>query len=317
MTANNEDLHPETRAYLQELVESGARPFTELTVAEAREAVTARCRVSDQRLDYNFNGQRKEFIVDSPHDPAGVPLWVYTPTVLTADPAILVYFHGGGFTVGDRQAYDTCCKMMATESKCVVVNVEYRLSPEHKFPAVLEDAIVAVKWVKENKEKIGGSSKSKVGVGGDSAGGTVSSSVAHDVTGLAFQILVYPCVNLTIPYPAYVECAEGYGLTTPVVNWYINHWLNNDAEKTDPRASPVLRQKFDHLPPALFIVASHDPLRDDSRAYAKALTDAGVKNETIYFDGVIHAFFNIPGYFRENCQKAYRRIAQFIQENGY
>ncbi|XP_013382103.1 uncharacterized protein LOC106152908 [Lingula anatina] len=309
-------LHPESQAFLKYLSEESASRQEEITPELAREAALATTLESDGRLDFEYQGERREYIVPSPHDSAGIPVWVYIPSTVAPHPAIFVYFHGGGFTVGNRVTHDTCCKMVATESKCVMVNVDYRLAPEHKLPAPMDDGIAAVRWAMDNKALIGGSPSSKVGIGGDSAGGRIASSVAHDVTGLAFQILVYTCVDATYPFPSSQLFAEGYGLTMASMLWYAKQFTKDESDRSDPRLSTIKRPRFGHLPPTLFVVASHDPIRDDSAAYASKLSEAGVKNETLYLEGVVHTFFRLPGFFKENCQKAYKKVAQFIQENA-
>jgi len=200
--------------------------------------------------------------------------------------------------------------------QCVVVNVEYRLYPEADLLQPFDDAVCVTEWVQKNLQLIGAGPHSKVGVGGDSAGGRIAASVAHDVTGLAFQILVYPNVGSWQDiFPSYEEFRDGPILTKEMIAWFTVQ-SGNKFSDAHPRCSSLHRPGFNNLPPALFIVGEMDPLRDESYAYRKLLQDDNVYTEMLSLKGVIHAFNSYPVFFRENCKLSYQTTADFIIKFG-
>nr|KAG5704451.1 hypothetical protein BaRGS_024306 [Batillaria attramentaria] len=165
-------------------------------------------------------------------------LHVYKPADVSRVPAIWVYFHGGGLVVGSRNSYAPMLKLLASRARCMVVNVEYRLAPEHKAPAAFDDCRAATRWVLQNKTRIGGDAGSQVGIGGDSGGGHLATSVSHDVKGLAFQILVYPITDLSLRAPSYAEFESTPGLNTDLVRWFCGQFLVDESQKKNPVLSP-------------------------------------------------------------------------------
>ncbi len=188
---------------------------------------------------------------------------------------VVVFFHGGGFVVCTLETHDPYCRALATEARAVVVSVDYRLAPEHKFPAGVEDALAATEWVLEHVGELGGDC-SRVFVGGDSAGGTLAAVVAlllrdKGVAGLAGQILIYPVTaHYDPPTASYLEMAEGYGLTRKGMIWFWDHYLNDKSEAKDFRAAPLMAASLAGLPRAFVVTAEYDVLRDEGQAYAKA-----------------------------------------------
>ncbi|ELT91050.1 hypothetical protein CAPTEDRAFT_223437 [Capitella teleta] len=311
-------LHPESKIILNlRASKPGAKAYYECdTVNEARAAHDAVFANIGPLCDA-FEATTRELFVPSPQLIGGIPIDVYTPREVSADPAILVFYHGGGLVVGTRRSTQLACMHLAQAAKCIVVNVEYRLAPEHKFPAMIDDACCVAEWVKANKVLLGGSERSRIGVAGDSGGGNIAASVCHECTGVNFQILIYPHVSARGDYslPSYQEFIDGPLLDRKLLDWFVNLM----AEKTDwanPRLAPLLREEFSHLPPALFIVAEIDPLRDDSYEYAKKLSAAGVHSELHLAKGALHAFYTVPFVCKELTREAYAKTVDFIHKFG-
>jgi acetyl esterase len=210
---------------------------------------------------------------------------------------VLVFFHGSGFVIFDLDTHDHECRMLANLGRVVVVSVDYRLAPEHKFPAAVTDARAALHWVVDHAEGLG-ADPARLAVGGDSAGGNLAAvvaQVARDEGGppIAFQLLVYPVTDLRGGHASRVENGKGYLLTTEVMQWFEEQYLNDDTDRTDPRASPLLAASFAGLPRALVITAEYDPLRDEGDEYAQRLQADGVEVAHHRYDGAVHGFFQL------------------------
>jgi len=225
-----------------------------------------------------------------------IPIRLYYPA---GDPPFptLVYFHGGGWVIGDLDTHHGFSHALAKSSGCLVVSVDYRLAPEHRYPAAVEDSYAATCWVAENSEAIQADSD-RIAVGGDSAGGhlaAVVSLMARDRKGprIDLQILIYPITDCSFDTPSYKENKEGYMLTRDLMKWFWNHFINDESEADDPYVSPLRANNFRDLPPALILTAGYDPLRDEGEAYAKKLQEAGVKVTLTRYPGVIHAFIRM------------------------
>ncbi len=220
---------------------------------------------------------------------------VYTPPVGNAPWPVVVFFHGGGWVVGTLETHDPYCRALASEAGVMVVSVDYRLAPEHKFPAGLEDCLAATEWVLAHAGELGADG-SRVLVGGDSAGATMATVVAlllrdKGVTALAGQILFYPVTGYYDPPTAsYLENAEGYGLTRKGMMWFWDHYLNDRSEAADFRAAPLRAASLSGLPRALVVTAEYDVLRDEGQAYAKRLGEAGVPVTHVFVEGMNHGF---------------------------
>ena len=226
-----------------------------------------------------------------------VPVRVYTPDDDGPHP-VLVYFHGGGWVIGSLDAYDGVCRVLSAEAECVVVAVDYRLAPEHPFPAAVEDVRAATRWVAANPAAVGGDGT--VAVGGDSAGGNLAAVVsllARDFDGpdIAHQSLVYPITALPGEFPSYEENAEGYYLERADMEWFAGHYFRSELEAYNPYAMPLRARRFGDLPPATVLTCGYDVLRDEGVAYAEALADAGVAVEHHHYPGLIHGTAGMLG----------------------
>ncbi len=233
--------------------------------------------------------------------PAGaIPVRVYRPAGAGSAPLpILVWYHGGGWVIGDLDTADTTCRKLANRSGALVVSVDYRLAPEHPAPAPAEDCWAALCWVAELATDIGGDG-SRLAVGGDSAGGNLSALLAvraRDNGGpaLRYQLLVYPATDLTMSYPSHAENGEGYMLTNDATAWFLGHYLGPDQDAKHPSLSPHHTGDLSGVAPAFIITAEFDPLRDEGEAYAARLRDSGVAADLCRYDGMIHGFFQMGG----------------------
>ncbi len=223
-----------------------------------------------------------------------IPIRIYTPSA-RLPVGVLVYFHGGGWVLGDLQSHDNLCRAIANSAGCLVVSVDYRLAPEHKFPAAPNDCYAATKWVAANAASFGGI-PDKLAVGGDSAGGNLAAAVAlmaRDAGGpkLAFQLLIYPVADSSLDFPSQREFADdGFILSSADMKWFWDHYLEDAADGANPLASPLRAKNLAGLPPALVQTAGLDPLRDEGEEYAAALKRAGNKVTLTRYEGVTHGF---------------------------
>ena len=228
-----------------------------------------------------------------------IPIRIYTPRGSGPFP-ILVYFHGGGWVLGDPTTHENVSQPLTNSTGCVTVSVDYRLAPEHPFPAAVEDAYAATEWVAANAASIDGD-VDRIAVGGNSAGGNLSAAVclmAREKHGpsLTYQLLLYPALNLSsFDTDSYRDYAEGYGLTKAMMEWCVGHYLPDKQDRRNPSASPLLAEDMTDLPPALVLTAEFDPLRDDGEAYANRLKEAGVSVKYSCYDGLVHGFLSVGG----------------------
>jgi len=231
-----------------------------------------------------------------PRPAADIPVRIYKPDGPTPMP-VLVFFHGGGWVIGSIETHDAVCRPLANAAGCIVVSVDYRLAPEHPFPAGLDDALAATEWVAANAASFDGD-PARIAVGGDSAGGNLSAAVtqlARDRGGpsLAYQVLVYPAVDYNFETASHRENGEGYFLTRDAMEWFWKLYAGDERDRGDPRMSPLRAGDMSDLPPALVITAEFDPLRDEGEAYAARLREAGVEVTQTRYDGMIHGFFQM------------------------
>jgi acetyl esterase len=285
-------LHPETQLGLKLLEMAGAPPLLELTPEQARARVAQDART----FEGPKVGLEEVRHLDLPGARASLAARLYVPDATRDQDALLVYFHGGGFVVGDLDTHDNACRFLARSSGVRVVAVDYRLAPEAPFPAPLEDAVAAFRAVAEQAQELGGH-PTRVGVAGDSAGGNLAVGVARHCLaqgGLApaFQLLFYPWLDLADKRPSYGLFGEGFYLTEPDLDWYSAQYLPEPDAAQDPRCSPLRADDLGGLPPAYIATAGFDPLRDDGEEYAARLQAAGVPVALRRHPGLIHGFLN-------------------------
>ena len=309
--------HEETLSYFELVKEAGFGSYMDQpSVAEAR--------LLKEKVSQKFSGEVefeekhiKEYFVPL-RGGSKIPVTSYRSKNcnLVVKPPILIYFHGGGNVVGSRKTHDAICRIISRDSPCVVVNVEYRLAPEHKFPANNDDAVCVLRWVMQNKALLGTVNECHVGVGGDSAGGRLAAVVCHELPDINFQVLIYPSVDRSKVYPTHEEFKDFPGLSKEMIDWFNEKYFREDENLSDTRISPILRENFQVLPPALFIVAEFDALRDSVRAYYEKMKKAGVSAQLYTVKGVLHGFFNMPGHFKECSKIALEKICKFITTNS-
>lgn len=226
-----------------------------------------------------------------------IPVRVYTPIEGDAPYPALVFYHGGGWVIGDLDSYDSICRHIANLAKCKVISVDYRLAPEHKFPAAVNDAYDTFEWVVQHANELD-LDATRLAVGGDSAGGNLAAVTAireieNGQHHISFQWLLYPTTGYKNgEAPSLTENAEGYFLTRELVEWFIKHYFEKEEDLLLPYASPIYFNDFKGLPPALIVTAQYDPLRDIGKAYAEALEEAGVSVCYKNYENLIHGFMN-------------------------
>jgi acetyl esterase len=228
----------------------------------------------------------------------GVPARLYRPTD-QVPLALLVYLHGGGWVLGSVAGSDNTCRALANRSGVAVLSVDYRLAPEHPFPAALEDALTATRWAYDHAGELG-VDNSRLAIGGDSAGGNLAAVVAQlGPVPLRFQLLIYPVTDLRGGSPSYAEHGDGYYLTTSEMTWFVAHYLSGGRGSVeDARVSPLLADDaaMAVTPPALVVTAEYDPLRDDGLGYVERLRAAGVEVTSIHYDSMMHGFVSLADF---------------------
>jgi acetyl esterase len=288
-------LSPESRRVLDVFAEIGSPPVETMTPAEAR---ADRARIADAAMAFASPVVELPRVEDRCIAAQGrdIPVRIYWPANEGPMPA-LVYFHGGGWVLGTLDSVDRSCRALAAASGCVVVSVDYRLAPEHKFPAAVEDAFDATSYVARHASELGVDPK-RLAVGGDSAGGNlaaVCALLARDRGGpaIAFQLLIYPATDCEDDSASAREFAEGHRLTRGGIRWFWGHYLAQPEDGRDACASPYNAASLAGLPPAFVITAECDPIRDEGEKYAARLAAAGVAVRLKRYEGAIHGFFQM------------------------
>lgn len=286
-------LDPALAGVLKMLADAGRKPTWQGTPAEGRAAylaLTIGTRTPEQVVPVAS-------ATDTEIDGATGPMKarIYRPEGDGPHPTV-AWFHGGGYVIGDLDTHDNMCRTLCRGARAVVVSMDYRLAPEHPFPAGIEDAVAGTRWVLAHAAELGGNDT--VAVAGDSAGGNFSAVVAQQLRGsqpaLAAQFLIYPAVDhLGAGHASLEENASGYFLELETMRWFYQHYTGGRADVTDPRIAPLQAADLSGLPPALVVTAEFDPLRDEGEAYGRALQAAGVPAEIMRCDGMIHAFFDM------------------------
>jgi len=284
-------LDPQVEKILEEAAALGLPAYHDLSPTEARKQMLALAPPVDPLLavkrieDRSIPGPDGEIRIRL-YYPAGGPPF-----------AVFIYFHGGGWVIGDLNTHHGFCHALAKTSGCLVVSVDYRLAPEHRYPAAVEDAYAATVWVAENSDVIH-SDPDRLAVGGDSAGGHLAAVVAlmtRDRKGpcIDLQVLIYPITDYNFNTPSYTENKEGYLLTRDLMKWFWDHFIDDEGEANHPYVSPLRAENLSDLPQALIVTAEYDPLRDEGEAYGQRLQEAGVTVTQSRYPGMIHAFIRM------------------------
>jgi acetyl esterase len=307
-------LDPDSAAVYKAFQEAGRPAYETLTPSEAREFYLQARAVTNPEAP-----ELKSVAPLSIPSPSGaIPARIYTPTKLRQANGLapcLVFFHGGGWVIGDLDSHDVVCRKLAHEGELIVISVDYRLAPEHKFPAAVDDAITATRWIAANAKQLGIDAK-RLMVGGDSAGGNLAAVVAlhardHGGPAIAGQMLVYPGTEMARTHPSHREPETSVLLTHSVIGWFLNNYMG-DADISDWRASPARAKTLAGLPPAYVLTAGADPLRDEGDEYAARLKQAGVAVAYKHFPGQFHGFFTM-GKLLNQANVAVTEIAGWLK----
>ncbi|TFZ08879.1 alpha/beta hydrolase [Ramlibacter humi] len=283
-------LHPQAQALLRLIEEKGIPPTHTLSPREAREFYRVRRAVTQP--------EPPEVTQVSELKAGDIPLRYYRPAGSAAADVlpVLVYYHGGGWVIGDLDTHDTLCRQLANGSGCAVVAVDYRMGPEHRYPAAVDDALAAARWVHDNAAGLKLDAK-RMAVGGDSAGGNLAAVTAlafrEGGPKLAFQLLIYPATDQRRGWPSHQANGQGYLLEKATMDYFISHYIDDRKHYLDWRASPLLHTDHRNLPPAFVLVAGYDPLHDEGVAYAQKLSEAGSRASLVNFDRQIHGFITM------------------------
>jgi acetyl esterase len=303
-------LNPQVKTLLDQM--AGLPRLEELSVADARKQVERRIAVNLPTLPVAAVLNRT-----IPGPGGDLPVRIYTPDGNGPFP-LMVFFHGSGFVLCNLDTHDSVCRNLCAAAGCVVVSVDYRLAPEHKFPAGPEDCYAATRWAAEHAPELN-ADPGRIVIAGDSAGGNMVAVTAlmvrdRGVPALRGQLMIYPVTDyFNSGHPSYAENAEGYGLTAAGMRWFWTHYLNSDSEADNPFVSPLRARDLSGLPPALIITAEYDVLRDEGERYGKRLAEAGVHTKIVRYDGMNHGFFNMYGIV-DKARSALEESAIWLKE---
>lgn len=240
------------------------------------------------------------------HQELSIPIRIYTPIDSPQPLPVLVFYHGGGMVIGSLDSYDSLCRQLSIQSGYIIVAVDYRLAPENKFPAAVEDAYAALEWTSQHCAAFNGD-PNNIAIGGDSAGGSLAAVVAilaRDKLDLdiSLQLLIYPATAPHADHPSQLKFSKGYFLERPTILWFHECYIRDDRDRLDFRYAPLIAENLSKLPSAFVLVADHDPLRDEGVAYAKRLEANGVEVELKEYQGMIHPFLSLAGVLEQGEQ---------------
>lgn len=314
-------LHPQVQAFLDEMTALGAPELNTVPVAVARKMYAKGTEMSRGQppkpasvRQLQIPGPESMLAARLYHPGAGALL---SSGAEGGDLPLLLFFHGGGFCIGSLDTHDAVCRTLCVEADCLVLSVDYRLAPEHRFPAAVEDAWAACCWVSENAAELH-ANPDRIALGGDSAGGNLAAVCSLRARGStafkpAFQLLVYPATELTGSYPSHARFASGYRLTRELLQWFHASYLPEGTDPADWRVSPLKAADFSGLPPTFLLSAGFDPLVDENRAFVEKLRTAGVEVSHSHYGDMIHGFITMPGVL-DRCREALSECALALKQ---
>lgn len=309
------DLDPQVEALLTAIEEGEIPSLHSMSYEDARKFYT----MSSQRVA----GDGPSNVISTDRSITGegitLPIRIYQPdNHKDENMPCLIYYHGGGWCIGDLDSHDHICRWLSAGSHCVVIAADYRLAPEHKFPAAVEDALAVYNWVIEHSSELNIDGK-RIAVGGDSAGGNLSAVLClllreQKVRAPCCQVLIYPATNMLMEHPSHATLGDGYRLTRSAIAWFLTGYLRDGNDMYDFRASPLFAENHSNLPPALILTAGFDPLVDEGEAYAQVLSEAGNAVEYFCYEGMIHGFIAMPGII-DMARTALDHVSDFLDRS--
>ncbi len=308
-------LDPQAQALMQLMIEKGVPPVNTLSPVEARESYRSRRTFTQPDAPEVFKVEDTHFN----HQGVKVCVRIYHPFSAQAQSTLpgLVYVHGGGWTLGDLDTHDVLCRSLCLQANVVIVSVDYRMGPEHKFPAAFDDCVAAFEWTVQNANRLGMDAQ-RIAMGGDSAGGNLTAAACLQLrTHLvqpAFQLLIYPATIMWQDTPSYHANGTGYMLTKDSIAYYTQNYLRDPSDAKDWRASPQWAESHAGLPPAFVLTAGYDPLRDEGLMYADALSKAGVSTQYVCFERQIHGFITM-GRIMQEANTAVSLCAEVLRKH--
>jgi acetyl esterase len=312
--SNSMPLHPQAKVFLDIVNVSNRTPLQTLGALQAREAYAE--RPDDLAPPWVAVDSVEDRIIQQPH--TSIPTRIYTPKKASTPLPICIFYHGGGMVIGSIEGYDTLCRQICVQSDCIIVSVDYRLAPEHKFPAAIDDAYAAFLWVRQHAEDFCGDNNN-IAVSGDSAGGSLAAVVSitardQNIAGIKCQVLIYPATAPHADSPSHLAFAKGYFLERDTVLWFHASYIRSDKDREDFRYAPLIAEDLSHLPPALVVVAAYDTLRDEGVAYANRLAASAVDVTLQEYAGMFHPFLSLAGVL-DDGKKAITLLANYLHQH--
>lgn len=289
-------LDPQAKALLDKIKQSGAPAYNTLPVQEAR--------ILYDKASELAQGEpptpQSVSTLKIPGPASELDALLYRPDGGDKLP-VLIYFHGGGYTIGSLKSHDCVCRTLCVEAHCIVIAVDYRLAPEHKYPSAVDDCFTATQWIANNVDSLGGDAE-RIAIGGDSAGGNLAAVVCikareAGAPKLIHQLLIYPGTDMSCSFPSHKTFGQGYRLTNELIDWFYQHYFEPDSDIDNWLASPLNAEDLSELPAAFVLSAGFDPLQDENKAYADKLVQAGVPVKYSHYEGMLHGFIAMPGLF--------------------
>jgi len=299
-------LDPDSARFLAKLKAAGLPPIDKIPLLQARAGAASTVVTADPV------GHVEDQTIESSGQP--LKLRIYRPESASGPLPVIVFFHGGGWVFGSLDSHDGLCRRLCRLTGCGVISVDYRLAPENPFPAAVDDAEAVVRWAAANAASLGFDA-ARMAVCGDSAGANLATVAARRLRGavpIAVQILWYPVTSFFMETPSYLENSEGYFLTRNEMEWFTAQYLRTREDGRNPDAAPLFADHLTEMPPTYLMTAGYDPLRDDGRAYAKRLIDAGVRVHFVERGGLIHGFMRRLDDFRA-ATDVLREVAHFLR----